>query len=308
MTQAVDLVRRALENIGAYAPGEPFVASDYNTGFERLNDLMEQWSNSPLMVPYITEIIFNLTTNTSKYTIGPGGSIGGTFTGAISGTTLTVSAIPAGNIALGQYLTGSGITAGTQITAFLTGAGLTGTYTVSISQTAGSTTVTSYYQRPLRINSAFVRVSGLDYVVVPWNIEKFELIGIKTLQGPWPRVLYYQPADPVGNITFWPVPGSGEMHIFAETIVQNFVTLNDTVTLPQGYVMAIGWNLAEILLPIFGKADQSMNSEIHRNATESRAWIKRTNANPPLEVQFDPALLQNARVDAGWILYGGFNQ
>lgn len=67
-----------------------------------------------------------------------------TFTGSISGTTLTVTAMLSGDqIVAGQYITGTGISANTFITGFLTGNGGVGTYTVNNSQTASSTTVTA---------------------------------------------------------------------------------------------------------------------------------------------------------------------
>lgn len=307
MTQALDLVTRALKSVGAYGPGEPIDQEDANDAFDMLNDMLDTWSNSTQMVSYITEIIFTLTNNIYQYTIGPGGTIGGTFTGSISGTTLTVSAISAGNISLGQTLSGSGVTAGTKVVAFLTGAGQTGTYQVDSSQTVSSVTMTTYYQRPLRINSAFVRVATLDYPVRPLNVEQYEAIGLKTLQGPWPRYLYYQPTIPLGNITFWPVPSSGEMHMFAETVLANFGSLSDTVNLPQGYPMAIRWNLAELLMPEYGKNDPVMTQLIMKNAAESRAWIKRTNSQPPMAASFDDALLgMHRRNDAAWIFSGGF--
>lgn len=309
MTQALDIVTRALKAIGAYAPGDPIDAEDANDAFDMLNDLLDMSSNGTMMVPYITEIIHTLTSNTYQYTIGQGGTIGGSFTGSIAGTTLTVTAVATGNIALGQYLTGSGVTAGTQITQFLTGAGGIGTYQVNTTQTASSTTITSYYQRPLRINSAYVRVSQLDYMVQPINIEQYELIGFKTLQGPWPRVLYYQPSYPVGNITYWPVPGSGEMHLFAETVLSQFVTLTDSVNLPQGYSMYLRWNLAELLMPEYGKNDATIIQMVMKNAAESRAWVKRTNMQPPMASRFDDALVSMHRAnDASWIYSGGFTQ
>jgi len=55
------------------------------------------------------------------------------FSGYISGTTLTVTS--GSNVHPGLLLSATGITAGTQITAYLTGTGSTGTYTVSVSQT-----------------------------------------------------------------------------------------------------------------------------------------------------------------------------
>jgi hypothetical protein len=62
-------------------------------------------------------------------------------TGAISGTTLTVSAVTSGTLKIGQTIEGSGVTDGTIITAFGTGSGGAGTYTVSASQTVSSTTI-----------------------------------------------------------------------------------------------------------------------------------------------------------------------
>jgi hypothetical protein len=65
------------------------------------------------------------------------------FTASIAATTMTVTAVGSGTLAVGQVLTGTGVTAGTTITAQLTGtAGSTGTYTVSASQTTSSTTIT----------------------------------------------------------------------------------------------------------------------------------------------------------------------
>lgn len=59
-----------------------------------------------------------------------------------TGGTLTVSAVTSGTLFVGQVISGSGITSGTTITAFLTGTGGTGTYAVDVAQTASSTTVT----------------------------------------------------------------------------------------------------------------------------------------------------------------------
>jgi len=67
------------------------------------------------------------------------------FTGSISGTTLTVTAVASGNLATNQFLFGGGIAPGTYITALATGGGGPGTYTVSTSQTvASSPALTSY--------------------------------------------------------------------------------------------------------------------------------------------------------------------
>lgn len=68
---------------------------------------------------------------------------GASVTASIAGTTMTVTAVGSGTLSVGQYISGSGVTAGTYITALGTGKGGTGTYTVSASQTVASTTVTA---------------------------------------------------------------------------------------------------------------------------------------------------------------------
>lgn len=68
---------------------------------------------------------------------------GAVVTGAIAGTVLTVSAVTSGTLGVGSVLSGSGVTAGTTITALGTGTGGVGTYTVSVSQTAASTAITA---------------------------------------------------------------------------------------------------------------------------------------------------------------------
>ena len=65
------------------------------------------------------------------------------FTGSISGTTLTVTAVSSGTIAINQSLSGIGVTSETIITALGSGSGGVGTYTVNLSQTLASGTLNS---------------------------------------------------------------------------------------------------------------------------------------------------------------------
>jgi hypothetical protein len=71
------------------------------------------------------------------------GTAGSTFadavvTATIAGTTMTVSAVTSGALAVGQLVTGAGVTAGSYITAFGTGTGGVGTYTLSQASTVGT--------------------------------------------------------------------------------------------------------------------------------------------------------------------------
>ena len=72
-----------------------------------------------------------------------------TFTGSMSGTVLTVTALGQGApITVGMYVDGSSVTDGTYITAFGTGAGGAGTYTINQSVTASSTAMTAHGNIP----------------------------------------------------------------------------------------------------------------------------------------------------------------
>lgn len=107
-------------------------------------------------------------TVTTSYTIGATKNamstgpitFGASFSGAgsIAGTTMTVSAVSTGVLAIGSVISGTGVTAGTAITAYLTGTGGIGTYTISPSQSASSTTLTS--------NIVITVPNGCRYVVI----------------------------------------------------------------------------------------------------------------------------------------------
>ena len=78
--------------------------------------------------------------------VGTGSITAGGFvgTGSITGTTLTITSVTTTGLAVGSIISGTGITANTTITAFGTGTGGVGDYTVSVSQTVASTTILSF--------------------------------------------------------------------------------------------------------------------------------------------------------------------
>lgn len=320
MTTPLDIITRSMKDIGALAAGEVPTADEAQDALDMLNDMIDQWSNESMMVFYRTELVFQTTQGVTQYTLGPGGSVGAVFTGSIAGNVLTVSGITSGAITQGMTLSGSGITAGTKIVAFETGAGgnvnEAGTYTVSKYQTASSTTITAYYERPLSIESAFVRVATmqggssvaggyLDYPVAILSLEEYEGIGIKQLNGPWAKAVYYMPAELMGTVYVYPNPAQGELHLFTQTIFRNFQTLTDAVQFPQGYNMALRWCLAEKLLPMFGKSNPTQIQMIMAQAAQGKSTLKRMNMQPPKVARYPDALMMGRAKDAGWVLDGG---
>ena len=325
MTTALDIVSRALKDIGALEAGETPSSDSAQDALDMLNDMLDQWSNEDMMVFNFTEIIFPVIAGQTQYTIGPNPStanfIGASFTGSITGNVLTVTGITSGAIAQGQTLSGTSIVAGTKITQFLTGAGgnvnEVGTYQLNNFQTVASGLITAYYQKPLSINSAFVRINtssngqpilngGLDYPVSVLSLQEYEMIGLKTLNGPWPKALYFNPGEDSGNLFVWPNPSQGEMHLFADTIFSRYESLSSTITLPQGYLMGLRWCLAERLMPMYGKASTTQISMIMQYSAQAKATLKRRNMGPQQVAQYADALLVGRAKDAGWILSGGF--
>ena len=327
MTQALDIINRALKDIGALEAGEQATPDAVQDAFDMLNDLIDQWSNEDMMVYNTTEIIFPLISGQVQYTIGPTPStanyIGAVFTASITGNILTVSGLTSGAVAQGQTLKGTGIIAGTKIVEFLTGAGgqvnETGTYRLNIvyPNPVSSENVTAYYQKPLFIDQAYVRVNtqsngeavqngGLDYQVAILALENYNQIGLKTLNGPWPKALYYNPNAESGNVFVWPNPSQGEMHMFSSTIFSNYETVYEDIVLPQGYSMALRWNLAERLMPMYGKSSATQIAMINAYAAQAKSTIKRNNMQPIAAAGYPDSMLVGRAKDAGWILSGGF--
>ena len=139
-----------------------------------------------------------------------------TVTGSISGTTLTVTGVTSGTLATEEALQGSGITANTQITGYGTGTGGTGTYIVTPSQTAGSTTITA-------VNTV--------------SFEPFRIIG-NSIEGAWTGILFNNTCTVLGYCSagqglissnqIWTGAGiGGGLNIFATTTIPNSIWVGE---------------------------------------------------------------------------------
>lgn len=101
------------------------------------------------------------------------------FDATISGTTLTVSALNTGTIKVGQVISGAGVTANTTITAYGTGTGGIGTYTVDTSQTVGSATTmdglySGYYNLVLSAACTASATVSATFDTVPGKISLWQ--------------------------------------------------------------------------------------------------------------------------------------
>lgn len=99
-------------------------------------------------------------TNKSALCVG-----GASVVGSVAGTTLTVTEGGSVPLAVGNILSGTGVTVGTKITAFVSGSGGTGTYTVTPSQTAASTTITAAGQLTINEATKKITLNAIDGLV-----------------------------------------------------------------------------------------------------------------------------------------------
>jgi len=96
---------------------------------------------------------------------GPTASV----TGSITGTTLNISAVASGTVAVGALVIGTGVAANTVISGLGTGTGGNGTYTVSISQNVASETLNLGGYGFALVQTRPQVYKQTDQVQFPWN-------------------------------------------------------------------------------------------------------------------------------------------
>lgn len=134
--------------------------------------------------------------------------------------------------------------------------------------------------RPVKVeDSCFILLSNIQYAVNVVDEATFtaqQTVG----QSQMPRVLYYDPASPLGTIFFDYKPDQAyNFHLKSRVSLQQFSTLTTLLTLPPGHEQAIVFSLAEVFGVEFGVA---IPPKVEQIAVQSRAAIKRINKPSPV--------------------------
>ena len=111
----------------------------------------------------VSSMVYGSGTGQFKIPVGTTAQRAGTFNGngSISGTTLSIATVSTGSLYVGATITGTGVTAGTRVTAFGTATGGAGTYTVTPSQTVSTTVITDVpVAGMIRFNSSLTTFEG----------------------------------------------------------------------------------------------------------------------------------------------------
>jgi hypothetical protein len=172
-------------------------------------------------------------------------------TGSIAATTLDVTSVGSGLVRVGMAIDGTGVTAGSTITAFGTGNGGIGTYTVSVAQTVSSTTITGVTQ------DATFEVNATDAIKVPVGTTAQRPVGVagqiryNTTLG---RFESY-------NGTSWGAIGGGATGGGADEVF-----VENSLTVTQNYTITAGKSASSV-------GDLTINSGVTVTVPSGSRWV-----------------------------------
>lgn len=162
-------------------------------------------------------------------------------------------------------------------TVSLTATGAT-SYTIGLGQQFNT-------ERPAKIEAAFIRMQGGSNLPVDYPLqvlrakEDFDRISIKTLNA-FPQYVFYDSTFPVGNVFVWPVPNNQyQIFLTVMTQLQAFQNLSEVIVMPNEYLDAMQWNLADRITAMYGLPQ---NPQITNYAKASMLAIKEVNSQIPL--------------------------
>ena len=183
IAQALGELAKAVDGLAMAPPLVPHKRQRYGTFIDSTTQVV-----NVIDTPYTVEIG---TTELSSGVIIE--SQTAVYTADISGTTMTVTSVTSGSIEPGQFISGTGVTAGTRIVAFGSGSGGIGTYTVDFSQTVASTTITS-------VKNSCVQVDESGIYNFQLSIQLDKTSGGVAIFNLWARVNHVDVANSASRI------------------------------------------------------------------------------------------------------------
>ncbi|WP_406586398.1 hypothetical protein [Asaia lannensis] len=265
----------ALLQIGVGAMGTGASAADIASGVMHLNMMLAKWQQQKFIVPNLVDMPL-MSTGASVYYLGPGGDF-------------DVSNRP-------SRLDGA-------YARLATGVGFQQTQTGDFSDVNFSSTDFDTGTDGLQSPSTG---GPLDFPLkIISSYEEYAAIGLKGLRT-WPNAVYYNPAYPLGELRFFPIPQSGvwELHIITRASLPAALTPESAIDLPTEYWDALMWNLAVRIAPSYGQDASPVAQSMARSALTT---LRSVNQQIP-RVQM-PATVGStgaAAVNPWWIYSGGF--
>ena len=134
--------------------------------------------------------------------------------------------------------------------------------------------------RPVRIESGWTRLNGLDHPIRRWlTAAEYDAIPNKSDTSDMPQAAFYSPGLPDGSIYLWPAPSASlSLHVRVMTQLSGFAAVSTAYDLAPGYKKALEYSLAEELAP----GRRALDPQIARLAAMARRAIKVANYEPVL--------------------------
>ena len=193
-----------------------FKSSNYWTRFIKIGEERRLSGDSAAVTTTVSGSSYYINTVGSTDFFAIGVPYNAVFYGAINGTTLTVSDMTSGLIAIGDFIADGGSFDNVQITAFITGTGGVGTYTVSPNQGTvavtimGTFTVDTYFTATGAGTGTGTVSPALDYL-------PYTQTGLNTIDS-FLRVFVYAPFKTMGSQEYQYTVGSDGAELISGTV------------------------------------------------------------------------------------------
>lgn len=276
------LIQSALRKINAFESGETPDAQSVQDASDALNVMVKHWQAAGISIWTTEEAILFPTLGQVQYTIGTGST--DRVTGAYTQTMLSVAAaLGAGSITVASV---TGIAAGYNIgvqlddgtfqwTTVIAPSGSTVTLTDTLTDSAALGNAVLVYQsalvRPVKILDArrFNIISGIDVPLMEIDRAEYMDLPNKTSTGAINSFFYDRRGgtNTQGLFYVWPSPATTDevIKITAARPIEDFTVAGDDADLPQEWIRAIEWGLADEI------ADEYDVPEPKRTRIERRA-------------------------------------
>jgi hypothetical protein len=138
--------------------------------------------------------------------------------------------------------------------------------------------------RPLAIEQALLRDTAmsppLDIAMGILTQEQWAGVSLKGLSLTYPLWVYLDLSYPLAHVIVWPIPDSGkQLVLWLQQPLTAFATLDDAVSLPNGYERLLRLSLAQELCLEYGRA---IGPELAALVESARGNVKRANAKTPV--------------------------
>lgn len=143
---------------------------------------------------------------------------------------------------------------------------------------------TLFLQKPMRVVEVRRRISGIDTPLTEYSRQTYTEQPNKSVASV-PVAFYYDPQATTGTLYVWPAPStataaSTTLQLTYLRKMQDFDNSNDDADLPQEWLDALIWNLADSLSTEYPVSDPRLAAKIEMKAATTLAAIDSFDTEP----------------------------